>query len=467
MSKENTNNLIQNETEQIEQMEQMETEEEDKTTFEKEKRRYILKGLSSLLACIINSFGYFSIWLLGNSIVYLISFRRYYNPTLNFSYGYFLIPIIYLTQSLASPVGGTIEDIIGARGTILLSYFILCISFSFIYISKSIYIDYISMVFIGIGLSFGNSTKKNACAYFLNKKTLIISISYLVPGLLCVFLNIINEKYILNPLSESPTIDNLYYDKKIFLNFQKLIIFEIALLVTTCFLTLLLYFKNDPEDTIKFGFNEKDTIRRTKSTKVTQIKTAVYSKRTLRLFLMIFLFLPTINLINNTWRPIGIYYQINTYHLQLTTALYSLMGCISSLIFGLIGDKIQFRILFVLLSFCLVIVSFCFPLSFKNDIFYISEVLIMIFVSKGYNTIIDSHFIQVYGIKNFVEIGGIIKTPGGICEVLCVIISFYLENHFTGDKNLMYKYMYIVTGISNIISLILGCFEGDDIFIYD
>ena len=127
---EEKNNYLINDNE-----EQMETEEKDKIDFEKGKRKYILKGLSSLLACIINTFGYFTIWLMGNSIVYLISFRRHYNPNLTFAHGYFLIPIIYLTICLTSPLGGIIEDALGSRKTILLSYFILCISFSFIYFS--------------------------------------------------------------------------------------------------------------------------------------------------------------------------------------------------------------------------------------------------------------------------------------------------------------------------------------------
>ena len=98
------------------------------------------------------------------------------------------------------------------------------------------------MFFIGLGLSVGISiTKKNVVSFFINKKALINGITYLIPGFLCVFLNIINEKYILNPLSESPTIENLYYDKKIFLNFQKLIIFEICLMTVICFSTLILY----------------------------------------------------------------------------------------------------------------------------------------------------------------------------------------------------------------------------------
>lgn len=464
MSEENKNNLLNDD------VEQMETEEKDSIAFKEAKRKFILKGISSVIACIINTFGYFSIWSLGNYIVYLISFRRHYNSKLTFSYGYFLIPIIYFTHTLTSSIGGTIEDILGGRISIVLSYFILCISFSFMYFSKSIYIDYIIMVFIGFGISVGiNITKKNACSFFLDRKSFINGIIYLIPGFLCFFLNIINEKFILNPLSEGPTIENLYYDKKIFLNFQKLIIFEITVLIVTCFLTLILYFQNNPKETTKFGFNsnnnENKEIKKT-STKVERIRKAKYSKRALRQFIMLFLFFPTINLINNTWRPIGIYYKIDTYYLQLITALYSLTGCIVSIIFTLIGDRISFKITFSFFSFCLTVISLCYPLSFKNNIFYICEVLMTVFILRGYNIIIDPHIIKVYKIEHFTELGGFIKSSTGICEILCIIFVFYLENNFSGDKDSIYKSMYIISGISNFISLILGIFETDSEFDY-
>ena len=211
------------------------------------------------MSCIINTFGYFSIWILGNSIVYLISFRRYYNNKISFSYGYFLIPIMDLTLCLSAPIGGIIEDKIGGKKTISLSILILCISFSFMYFSRNILIDYLLMCINGLGLAVGISiTKKNVVSFFMNRKALINGIAYLIPGFLCAGLNIFNEKYILNPQSKSPTIDNTYYDKKIFLNFQKLIIFEIGLLIVTLALTLLLYYQNNPKETIMFGFNEKE-----------------------------------------------------------------------------------------------------------------------------------------------------------------------------------------------------------------
>ena len=250
-----------------EKIEQMETEE-DNSIFLEKKKKYILKGLSSLLSSIIYIFGCYSLWTVGDSIVYLISFRRAYNPALNFSYGYFLVPIMNIFLSLTSPIGGIIEDKIGGRKTIFLSTSIICISFIFMYFTRNIFIDYILMSINGFGLAVGiNITSKNVCSFFMNKKALICGIINLIPGILCAVLNYFYEKYILNPLSENPTIENLYYEKKIFLNFQTLIIFEIWLLIVVCFLSLLFYFENDPKETVQFGFDEKVKENKTKTNK--------------------------------------------------------------------------------------------------------------------------------------------------------------------------------------------------------
>ena len=183
--------------------------------------------------------------------------------------------------------------------------------------------------------------------------------------------------------------------------------------------------------------------------------------------LMIFLFFPTIILIYITWRPIGIYYKINTYYLQITGTIYSIIGCLSAVVFGSIGDKIPFKILFSLFAFSMTIISFVFTLSFKNDILFIFEILIMSFISRGYHIIIDPHIMKVYGIENFIEIGGIIKGSAGIIEILCIIFAFYLDNNFSGNKNYAFKLMYIISGFFNLISFFLGLLEKDDKFNYE
>ena len=472
MSKEKTQELIN------ENYEEMETSENENILFKKERKKFILKGISSLLACIFYTFGCFSFWSLGNSIVYLISFRRFYNPNLTFSYGYFLIPIMNFSLTLTSPIGGFVEDKIGGKQTIFLSTLILCISLIFMYISKNIFYDYIIMGLIGFGLAIGiNIPRKNACSYFMNKKVLVYGIGYFIPSFLCVGLNIFNEKYILNPLSEAPIIEDIYYSEKIFLNYQKLIIFEIGLLIVICFFTLILYIQNNPKDTIKFGFNEikkekinKDNNKENNKIKISneiKVKKAIYNIRAIKLFLMIFSFFPVINFINNTWRPIGIYYKIETYYLQMTGALYCLSSAISTIIFALIGDKIQFNILFVFFAFMLTVISFNFPLTFNNSILFILEVMSISFIYNGYNIIIDPHMMKVYGIQNYIKIGGVIRSSEGICEILSIILAFYLENSYLGNKDYIYKNMYTISGCFSLISLVLGLFESDDKFNYN
>ena len=76
----------------------METEDsKDEKLFKQQKKKYILKGIISVLSCIINTCGYYSVFNLGHTFVYLISFRRHYNPNLTFSHGYFLFPILGCT----------------------------------------------------------------------------------------------------------------------------------------------------------------------------------------------------------------------------------------------------------------------------------------------------------------------------------------------------------------------------------
>ena len=452
-------------------------EKEDHEGFEKDKKRkkFIINGIMSLISCIIHTLGYFSIFIQKNFVVYLISYRRHYNNNLTFSHGYFLFPILNLTTSLTVPIGGILEDKFGPKKVIIISTLILSSSFFMLYFSKNIIFDYFLMCLNGFGIAIGiNVTKKNVCAYFMNRKAFIYGISHLIAAFLCAGLNLFIEKIILNPLSESPKIDNIYYDESIFLNYKKLIIFEIFFLICTCFLTLLLFVKNNPKDTKKYGFGEKletkedllenDSIKLV--SKKVKINKAIYNKRTLRIFLMLFLFYPTIHFILNTWRPIGIYYKRNTYYLQLTTALYNISSSTASVIMAFIGDKIQFRIIFILFSFLLSFISFSFPSTFNNDYLFVSEILLLSFIFNGFNIIFGPHVMKIYGIDMYSEIGGTLATSFGIGEIICVVFAFYLENYFSGNKDTAYHYMYFISGTLSLFSMCFGFFESDDKFKY-
>ena len=75
-----------NENENFEELEKGDKEDIEN---DKGKKKFLINGVLSIISCIINTLGYFSVYIQKNFIVYLISYRRYYNNKLTFSYGYF------------------------------------------------------------------------------------------------------------------------------------------------------------------------------------------------------------------------------------------------------------------------------------------------------------------------------------------------------------------------------------------
>ena len=123
-----------------ENYEEFEKGDKEDMQNDKKKTKYIINGILSIISCIIHTLGYFSVYIQKHFIVYLISYRHYYNNNLTFSYGYFLFPILNLTTSLTIPIGGFLEDKIGQRKTIIVSTIILCSSFTMMYFSKNIFL---------------------------------------------------------------------------------------------------------------------------------------------------------------------------------------------------------------------------------------------------------------------------------------------------------------------------------------
>ena len=171
---------------------------------------------------------------------------------------------------------------------------------------------------------------------------------------------------------------------------------------------------------------------------------------------MIFLFFPAINFINNDMRM-----DINLYFFY--GLAYHTVGCISFLLFAIIGDYIQFRILFVILSTLLSISVFMATTESPIDLFYFPiSIIASSFVFCGFNVIFDVHIMKVYGMKNFNQIWGIIRAFGGISEIFGIIFNFIFENNSSN-----YKIIYRTIACLNLFSLILSLFETDDKFNYD
>ena len=120
-----------------------------------------------------------------------------------------------------------------------------------------------------------------------------------------------------------------------------------------------------------------------------------------------------------------------------------------SIIFGIIGDCVQFRILFIILSIILLLVSYTFIKYFESDLILILETILVSFVYNGFNIIFDSHIMKVYGIDNFIEIWGVIRSSRGVSEILGIIVILFFA--------LFWNFHYFIFVFSSCISYIFGC----------
>ena len=201
--------------------------------------------------------------------------------------------------------------------------------------------------------------------------------------------------------------------------------------------------------------DEKIEKNKRKTPKILLLKKVIHDKRTIKLILMVMLFFPTITLISNLIRmDDSMFFVYGT--------LYHVGGCISCLIFGLIGDCVRFKILFIILSILSLLVTYTYIKFFESQLILALETLLVSLVYNAFNIIFDSHIMKIYGIENYIEIWGIIQSSRGISEILGIILNCFLDY-----KNSIYKIIYGFAGCLSLISMGLSLYENEDKFNYE
>ena len=198
------------------------------------------------------------------------------------------------------------------------------------------------------------------------------------------------------------------------------------------------------------------------------IKKALKSKRVLRLFLMGIFSAPLGNFIMNTWRNIGIRKGIQTRYLQ-NIGTYSPFAMFSSaFIFSALSDYLPFRYLVSILSLCCSINGILFCFSLNNPIFFTVVLLTNTFLGMGIGSVYEPHFLKVFGIKHYLELGGVISLSGVIMGPICTVFIFIFENIFAESINskdgsdFPYYVLFITASLLNVISSVLAFFESEE-----
>ena len=222
----------------------------------------------------------------------------------------------------------------------------------------------------------------------------------------------------------------------------------------------------------KMGVLESNPISGNISMSVTAVnystahtKKALRSFRVWKLFTLVLCSYLALNLVLICWRPIGVNVGIPTEKLQLIGTINFIMTSIGTPFFGFLSDKIPFRILYSFIAAITSVVGFAFCYTFNAENLFMVMVCGMNFILGGYIAVLPPHYMKVFGMKYYVEVGGVVGFANVIMGPICSLFAYFVENGVE-DKIFAYRIIFITGAAMNIVSLVIGIFESDEEFDY-
>ena len=499
----------------------MEIKEEKKISKEEKNkkgvhpnRQIVIDGIRSIIGGIFHKVVIMSMMTFLGFSTYMISYLKYYQSEdetpITLNYTYFIMPILTITMGFGIPFSGILEYKIGTRLIIIYSSLYLVLSSVIQYFSKIFFLNALSIFIFAVGFSLSIAISgKNACMYFPKKRGMISGILAFFGAVFSSILNIFGEKLIINPDSIDP--ERGYYIYDVAKNIKKYFIFQIICvsIFTIISVSLLVPFdmkkikglkkkkkiKDIKEDNLiedkiindeALIPDENDEEKKEEKNKeienkkniglsgmesslinasnysMNQVKSAVKSFRVWRLFLMNIFSAPLNNFFTITWRPISIYKNMPTYKIQNVNSYTSIVQMIATPLFGLLSDRIPFRVMKVTLGIIDAIAGFLFYFSFKNVNFFIVLIILNSFSYFGMFALNEPHYMKIFGMKHVIEISGIIGLSGVIMGPICSLFAFFIEQNFRDNLDIVYKYMFFISSSLSIVDIFLSCFETDE-----
>ena len=199
------------------------------------------------------------------------------------------------------------------------------------------------------------------------------------------------------------------------------------------------------------------------------IISALKSRRVLFLFLMGVVSSPLGNFLGSTWRPLGIKKGIPTKYLQDIGTYRPFITCAASLIFSTLSDYCPFRYLYFIFSILSTIVGITFIFTLKSPFFFTFIILLNNVIFTGKMSITGPHYMKVFGLKYYIEIGGVIGLSRVFMSPLCTIFIFLFETYLASPdgkeiNETPYLILFVTTGLLNAVAAILSLFETEEEF---
>ena len=223
-----------------------------RTFISRFKDKNFRKGFSTLIgACLVNFFAG-AIYSLCTLAVYEISYIKGAGGSINIDHLAFYYPIEIIFQCFSSIASGIVYKEMGLHVTNLIGITIVTFGYFLMYISKSLFLDLLSMIFggIGTGIILYPSTT-NAYEWFPEHNGIIVGVMETMISFGSFFFAFIGEKIINSEQVESNDNNNLYYFS-IGVKIKDYLIMQIVSLICAFLLSFALMFvkKEDNEKQI-------------------------------------------------------------------------------------------------------------------------------------------------------------------------------------------------------------------------
>ena len=457
-----------------------------------------MKGISTVFgACIIN-FLIGEIFSLCTLVVYEISYIKNIDNSISIDHITFYYPIETFFQCFFSFISGILYKKFGLHITNLIGIIILILGHYLMYVSSSLLLDLISVIFegSGIGILYYPSTT-NACEWFIEHNGLVIGILETMISIGSFVFAYIGEKIINKEKIQSRQHDNLY-DIEIAKKIKTHLIFLIKCITIIYIISFLLMFdkkindsntnKNEKDDKLieledkgeeeinnnidKNEHKSQPNLILTKDENENKYNQNNYknilliaskSKRLILFCIISILEFPVPAMIFSLYRGIGEYKKIDMHYLQLIGSVNFIFEGLSGFIFGILCDYINLKYLLLFINGINTLISFTYCYTFDHGLIFFLVTNFISFSAGGYYPFKDCYLMKVFGTFIYIELSSYVSFLRTFIISFMSPIVYYIETKIEIKDN-TYKILFISLAMLNLMGTILGLFINDNQF---
>lgn len=318
---------------------------------------------------------------------------------------------------------------------------------------------------------------KNACMYYPEKKGMIAAIVMSFGQLGGPIFSLVGET-ITNPNNVIIEEEDYFFPVEIGKNFFNYLIFIFVLYPVGTTLTLLTFYKYEEnchnEKSIKLiqensNKPKEEPINRQSDKYKADIKKIFTTNRLYIISLIYFFSSFLFFLVMGTFKTIGSLLSFDTNLLKYSLMIGGVLLCIMGPVWGYLYDILKFKKMSIIVNGAGVAIGILLCFSLVNEWFFAIMVVINGVFFVGMMSIFNPHAMKVFTMTYTMEIAGLLAIASGISQLLGSIFAFCVSLIITNKENEKYTYIaiFIIGSIFNVIAILIGRYEHDDLFQFD